>query len=77
MFIPYPYAAGDHQYYNAKFLADLGLAGLFRQESLESSTVLEFIDNMDLASISASLKEKINSGGSQKIVDEVLKSIKI
>ena len=77
VFIPYPYAAGDHQYYNAKFLADLGLAGLFRQESLEPSAVLEFIDNMDLASISASLKEKINSGGSQKIIDEVLKNIKI
>ena len=77
VFIPYPYAAGDHQYYNAKFLADLGLAGLFRQESLESSAVLEFIDNMDLASISASLKEKINMDGSQKIVDEVLKNIKI
>lgn len=77
VFIPYPYAAGDHQYYNAKFLSDLGLAGLFRQESLDAARVLDFIDKMDLASISASLKQQIQSHGSQKIIDEVLKSIKI
>lgn len=77
VFIPYPYAAGDHQYYNAKFLSDLGLAGLFRQESLEPSAVLEFIDKMDLAGISTSLKQQIQSHGSQKIIDEVLKSVKI
>lgn len=77
VFIPYPYAAGDHQYYNAKFLTDLGLAGLFRQESLEPSAVLDFIGKMDLESISKALKEQIESRGSEKIIDEVLKSVKI
>jgi len=35
IFIPYPYAVDDHQFYNAQFLVDAKAALLMRQDSLE------------------------------------------
>ena len=76
VFIPYAYAAGDHQYYNAKFLSDLGLCVLVRQEGASKEFVLDAIKNMDLKSISSGLKKQINQGGAAKIIDFVLKNLK-
>ena len=39
-YVPYPYAAGDHQYYNAKFIVDKEMGWCEREgESLESELV--------------------------------------
>ncbi len=35
LYIPYPYAAGDHQYYNAAFLAERGMAWVVREAALQ------------------------------------------
>jgi UDP-N-acetylglucosamine--N-acetylmuramyl-(pentapeptide) pyrophosphoryl-undecaprenol N-acetylglucosamine transferase len=47
--IPYPYAAEDHQYYNANVLAAAHGALLFRQESLTAqfleTEVLNLLEN--------------------------------
>ncbi|MEJ2468126.1 MAG: glycosyltransferase [Campylobacterales bacterium] len=32
LYIPYPYAAGDHQYYNARFLSDRDLSWTVRED---------------------------------------------
>jgi UDP-N-acetylglucosamine--N-acetylmuramyl-(pentapeptide) pyrophosphoryl-undecaprenol N-acetylglucosamine transferase len=70
LFVPYPYAAGNHQYYNAKFLADKKLAFLKLQNELNLDMFAE-IKNIDI--ISQKLK-KINSvNGAKFIVDEILK----
>lgn len=49
--IPYPYAAEDHQYYNAKVLVDAGAALVFREEELKmpqlQSVVLDLLRHPD------------------------------
>jgi len=70
LFVPYPYAAGNHQYYNAKFLADKNLAFLKLQKEL-NLTIFEEIQNIDI--ISKKLKEINSPNGASIIVDEILK----
>ena len=43
VFVPYPYAAYDHQYYNALYYAKGGGAYLFREENLNPQRVLEIV----------------------------------
>ncbi|HHH19847.1 MAG TPA: undecaprenyldiphospho-muramoylpentapeptide beta-N-acetylglucosaminyltransferase [Campylobacterales bacterium] len=51
LFIPYPYAANDHQYYNAKFLVDQDLAWIMREEAIDIPTILSILDkNMEAKS---------------------------
>jgi UDP-N-acetylglucosamine--N-acetylmuramyl-(pentapeptide) pyrophosphoryl-undecaprenol N-acetylglucosamine transferase len=70
LFIPYPYAAADHQYYNAKFLSDKNLAFVKRENELEN--VLEQIKNPNLQTISEGLIKQINKDGVKKIVDKIV-----
>jgi len=43
LFVPYPYAAYDHQYYNALYYAKGGGAYLFREEDLNVGKVFEIV----------------------------------
>jgi len=70
LFIPYPYAAGNHQFYNAKYLVDKGLAYMRLEKELNIN-VFEEIKNVDI--ISNKLKEINHKDGSKIIVDEILK----
>lgn len=75
IFIPYPYAAGDHQYYNALSLADSSLCKVIREEALESSAVLEYIDSLDKATLeqySKQLMDKIKPNGADRIIECIL-----
>ncbi len=72
LFVPYPYAAGNHQYHNAKFLADKGLAMLVKQEDLKAD-ILEDIFAKDIAKMSEGLAIMIAADGAKKIVDTILK----
>lgn len=68
-FIPFPYAAGDHQYYNAKVLEDKKVAFLSRQEDVKKDIVLSIMDKMDnLKDISTKLMDIIDEGGAKEIV---------
>jgi len=51
LYVPYPFAAGDHQYYNARFLAERELSWTVREAVLEEA-VLERIlaDGVEAAS---------------------------
>ena len=44
LFIPYPYAAGDHQYHNAKFLEEQEVAWLKREGEINISSVVKILD---------------------------------
>ncbi len=46
VFIPYPYASKDHQYYNAKEIEELGGGKVIRQSDASVSTVLKEIENI-------------------------------
>ena len=66
LFIPYPYAASDHQYYNAKFLADRGLAWIMRENEIDEEKVLDLM-NEHLSEVSNGLIETVERDGSKKI----------
>ncbi len=68
MYIPYPYASNDHQFYNAKYLLDKRVSFLVRQNEL-SSNKLSMIFGSDLADMSEGLKGIISPEGAAKIVD--------
>jgi UDP-N-acetylglucosamine--N-acetylmuramyl-(pentapeptide) pyrophosphoryl-undecaprenol N-acetylglucosamine transferase len=44
--IAYPYAIDDHQFYNAKYIADLGKAVLLRENELSVRTLSGIIKNL-------------------------------
>lgn len=43
IYIPYPYAKDNHQEYNAKFIVELGLGDIIREENLSEKILLEKI----------------------------------
>ncbi len=71
LFIPYPYAAGNHQYHNAKFLADKDLALLVTQDKLDVKILYEIFAK-DIRKMSEGLSIMIEKDGAKKIVDVIL-----
>ena len=66
LFIPYPYAASDHQFYNAQFLVEKDLAWLMREDAIEEENVLSML-NEDMETKSKGLMEIVEKEGSKKI----------
>jgi len=66
LYIPYPYAASDHQYYNAQFLVEKNLAWVMREAQLEHTEVLALLEK-DIAKVSQGLMDIVEKNGSQKI----------
>ena len=73
LFIPYPYAASDHQFYNAQFLVEKELAWLMREDNIELDKVLEMLDE-DMETKSKGLMDIVEKDGSYKIA-QYIKSI--
>lgn len=76
LFIPFPHAAANHQFFNAKTLVDKGLALLEPQRQMESHDLLEKLEKIPLKEISEKLSDTIHSGGAKTIVDQLLTHIK-
>jgi len=70
LFIPYPYASLNHQYYNAKFLLESNLCLLRLQNQLDKK-VLEEIFNTDIETISGNLINTIKQDGVKQIIDRI------
>jgi UDP-N-acetylglucosamine--N-acetylmuramyl-(pentapeptide) pyrophosphoryl-undecaprenol N-acetylglucosamine transferase len=66
LYIPYPYAASDHQFHNAQFLVEKNLAWLMRESDIDNEKVLTLLD-ADLPSISQGLINIVETDGSKKI----------
>lgn len=66
LYIPYPYAASDHQYFNAKFLVEKELAWLMREDAIEEEKVLSLLDEK-LQVKSQGLIDIVEHDGSKKI----------
>jgi len=71
LFIPYPYAAANHQYYNAKFLFDDNLCFLKNQKELNKNIISQIL-NSNIKIISQTLISTIKKDGVKKIIDRVL-----
>lgn len=73
LFIPYPYAAGDHQYHNAKFLVDQDVAWIMRENELDIQKVITLLDE-NLQEKSTKLQGMIKKNGAMQIA-ELLKRV--
>ncbi len=66
LYIPYPYAAADHQYHNAKFLVDGDMAWVMRENEIDIEQI-EQILSQDIESRSKKLIESIEPNGAEQI----------
>ncbi len=71
-FIPYPYAANNHQFFNAKSLSDKGLGFVMAQNDINVADVLKIIQNVNLSEISQKLSTQISKNGVEKMVDKIV-----
>lgn len=79
LFIPYPHAAKNHQYFNAKSLVDNSLALLYRQDELENlkpELLLNQILSINLTQISTELMRVTQNNGAAQIIDYVKQYLK-
>lgn len=74
-FIPYKFAASDHQYYNAKVLRDKGLCFLQREDELDVEYFFKAI-NSDIHKTSIELISSINSNAISLIINIILENNK-
>lgn len=70
-FIPFKYAAQNHQYYNAKALFEKNLCFLQSEDELDENYFFECL-NSNIEKISTGLKEFIKPNAIEKIVDDIL-----
>lgn len=73
LFVPYPHAAKNHQYYNAKVLYKKNAALLKTQDELNEKDLLEIIKNIKLQNISENLSQVITKNGIKEITNIILK----
>ena len=66
LYIPYPYAASDHQFHNAQFLVEQDLAWIMRENEIDTERVLGLLDQ-NLKDKSRGLMEIVEKNGSEKI----------
>ncbi|WP_353661338.1 UDP-N-acetylglucosamine--N-acetylmuramyl-(pentapeptide) pyrophosphoryl-undecaprenol N-acetylglucosamine transferase [Hydrogenimonas sp. SS33] len=71
LFVPYPYAAGDHQYHNAAFLAERGAGWVVRQEALTPETLWKILEE-DIAAVSGNMEGLIAPEGAEKIAKRLM-----
>jgi UDP-N-acetylglucosamine--N-acetylmuramyl-(pentapeptide) pyrophosphoryl-undecaprenol N-acetylglucosamine transferase len=66
LYIPYPHAASDHQFYNAQFLVEKELAWMMREEGLQAQEVLKLLDE-NMEKRSKGLMQIVEKNGSAEI----------
>lgn len=71
IFIPYPYAANNHQYYNAKILEDKKACSIISQKELNKNSLISTLESLNLDSINAPLTDLINKDGAKNIVSMI------
>jgi UDP-N-acetylglucosamine--N-acetylmuramyl-(pentapeptide) pyrophosphoryl-undecaprenol N-acetylglucosamine transferase len=71
LFIPFPYASGDHQYFNAKFLVEKKIAWLVRQDKLNIKIFKNILDE-EIEEKSKALMELIKADGATLIAKSII-----
>ncbi|CUU39130.1 MULTISPECIES: undecaprenyldiphospho-muramoylpentapeptide beta-N-acetylglucosaminyltransferase [Helicobacter] len=74
IFVPYPYAAKDHQYFNALYFAKEDLGEVIRESELSAQAVLKFIESLQgekLTQKSQQVMSKIKPYGAQEILKHI------
>lgn len=76
LFVPYPYAAGDHQFYNAGYLVAQGLAWSYRESDAYSRNLLGILES-DLEEKSRGLMALSHEGGARAIIDNIEENLDV
>ncbi len=74
-YIPYPYAAGDHQYHNAKFIVDNDMGWCERERDDLKDKLLSILDE-DLKSKSEKLLNYAQKDVASKMIKELVDGLK-
>ncbi|WP_028950547.1 undecaprenyldiphospho-muramoylpentapeptide beta-N-acetylglucosaminyltransferase [Sulfurihydrogenibium subterraneum] len=77
IFIPYPYAASNHQFYNVKWLYDLGLCEIIEEKDLTQDTLKEKIKqslNNDLLKLHQEIKKHSILSATEKIIEYIYRN---
>lgn len=79
LFIPYPYAAGNHQYFNAKFLEDKGLGFLCLEKDLFCDVLFRTLELLqgNLEQISTDLQKECAKDATVQMCALICKELKI
>ena len=70
LYIPYPYAAGDHQFFNASFLVEKNASWMARQDENSYELLLEIL-GQSMQKPSQHLKLLIQKNGAEQIIKKV------
>ncbi len=75
LMIPYPHAAGDHQFYNGKEIEELGGGIVLRQEEATLERVIRAVDRIvnNHGAMSENIGKFAHPNASRVILEEVLK----
>ncbi|TQR33148.1 undecaprenyldiphospho-muramoylpentapeptide beta-N-acetylglucosaminyltransferase [Campylobacter sp. MIT 99-7217] len=71
IFVPYPYAAKNHQYFNALFLQKQNLAEIFTQDEDENK-LLEMIFKLNLQELSSRLQSVVQKNAADFLLQDAL-----
>jgi UDP-N-acetylglucosamine--N-acetylmuramyl-(pentapeptide) pyrophosphoryl-undecaprenol N-acetylglucosamine transferase len=72
LYIPYPYAYANHQYHNAKFLANKNLCFLRTENELNVDDFKQIL-KQNISNISKKLSQNISPNGIKNIIDTIIK----
>ncbi|PAF44363.1 UDP-N-acetylglucosamine--N-acetylmuramyl-(pentapeptide) pyrophosphoryl-undecaprenol N-acetylglucosamine transferase [Helicobacter sp. 11S02629-2] len=75
LFVPYPFAAKNHQFFNAKFLESKSLCLLYTQDDLEEKSPKALLDEIlafPLKEASSKLQTLIHKDGTKEIIEKML-----
>lgn len=71
LYVPYPYAAGDHQYHNAKFIVENNLGWCEREGDNLKTTLLDILDE-ELKTKSEGLLEYSQKDVAKKMIQNLM-----
>jgi len=74
-FVPYPYAAGDHQFFNAKFIVDNNMGWCERESEDLKDKLLEILKEPKLEQKSKKLLKHSTPDVAKKMIQEVVEQL--
>ena len=75
-YVPYPYAAGDHQYYNAAFIVEGSMGWCERESETLSVKLLEALSSLNLEEKSTKLLAHSQKDVAKKMINALSKRVK-
>ena len=75
-YVPYPYAAGDHQYFNAKFIVDNDMGWCYREGEDLQKRLIEVLKDANLMQKSKKLLSYSTKDVAKQMIDDLKKRLK-